>query len=290
MENTERASRDFSTISPSAKSLLLLKGLTDIPFAREAACLMARPEPYEPDYSIRDASLWGRVLHFESRYWSIDQLMNDMHCRNVLELSSGFSLRGLDAVRNSNVHYIDTDLPDVIHTKQSYIKELYPSKDGVKGLLELLPLNALDDNAFAAIADRFGDGELTIVNEGLMMYLDTDEKRHLCEIVRKQLKKRGGYWITADIYIKRPLMETMTPDDELKQFFARHNIEENKFESFEAAEAFFRGAGLIIDRKAVTDYSKMTALPYFLQSLPPERLAQIRESGKMHETWRLRPA
>lgn len=290
MANTEQTGRDFSTISPSAKSLLLLKGLTSIPFAREAARLMTEPEAYEPDYTLRDASLWGRVLHFEARYWSIGQLMNEMNPRNILELSSGYSLRGLDTSLNNPVHYIDTDLPDVIAAKQIFLEQLQTEMTEPRGKLELFPLNALNETQFAATVNRFNDGEITIVNEGLMMYLDTDEKQKLCDNIRNRLKQRGGCWITADVYVKRPDIESMTANDELKHFFERHNIEGNKFESFEAAELFFKDAGFMIERKSVTDYSKLTALPYFLQSVTPDRLEKMREGGKMQETWRLRVA
>lgn len=47
MENTERShvtGQSFDTISPSAKALLLLKGHTNIPFARQAAEIISRPE------------------------------------------------------------------------------------------------------------------------------------------------------------------------------------------------------------------------------------------------------
>src|ERR1700744_1462716 len=100
--------RDYSSISPSAKALLLLKGLTDIPFAREAAEIMMAPEKYEPDFTLRDLQFWSRVLHFESRYKSVDQLMRDVPIKNILEISSGFSFRGLAAVQKDGIHYIDT--------------------------------------------------------------------------------------------------------------------------------------------------------------------------------------
>src|SRR5476651_505065 len=91
--------RDYSTISPSAKALLLMKGLTDIPFARQAAELIMLPEKYEPDYSLKDLRFWGRVVHFESRYRSIDHLLADVPIKNILEISSGFSFRGLAAAQ-----------------------------------------------------------------------------------------------------------------------------------------------------------------------------------------------
>lgn len=63
--------RDFNTISPSAKSILLMKGYTSIPFAKETAKLISYPNDFILDYDNKDISFWGRVLHFESRYLSI---------------------------------------------------------------------------------------------------------------------------------------------------------------------------------------------------------------------------
>jgi hypothetical protein len=99
METTDLHKRDFSTISPSARALLLLKGLTNIPFARKAAELMMHPDKYEPDFDNKDFGFWTRVVHFEYRYSSVNQLLSALPVKNVLELSSGFSFRGLDMVR-----------------------------------------------------------------------------------------------------------------------------------------------------------------------------------------------
>ncbi len=83
-------------------------------------------------------------------------------------------------------------------------------------------------------------------------------------------------------------MELNMPKDELQQFFEQHNVEQNKFDDFESAEAFFREAGFMVERKGDIDFSQLTALPHFLESVPPERLAKFRDAGKMRETWQLR--
>ncbi|MDR3715026.1 MAG: hypothetical protein P4L51_19605 [Puia sp.] len=70
--------RNYSTISPSAKSLLLMKGFTNIPFARQAAELISYPEKYIPDPDSKDFGFWARAAHFESRYLSIDQLLTPL--------------------------------------------------------------------------------------------------------------------------------------------------------------------------------------------------------------------
>lgn len=284
--------RNYNTISPSARSLLLMKGMTPIPYAKQAAELMVYPEKYVPDYTQTEFGFWARLVHFENRYWSIDQLLEELPITNILELSSGFSFRGLNTVKQRNVHYIDTDLPDLITTKANFVTTLQQGDFETKGKLETFPLNALDEEQFMNIVKRFPPGEIVIVNEGLLMYLGDEEKAKLFSIIHKVLKERGGYWITADIYIKNLNYagNLIIYEDKLQQFFTDHRIEDNKFDSFEAAEEIFRKAGFIIDKEAVTDYSKSVGIGYLFKNATPEQLAQVRKVGKVSVTWRLKVA
>ena len=281
--------RDYSTISPSAKSLLLMKGYTNIPFAKNAAELISYFNNYSPDFNKKDFTFWARVAHFENRYWSIDQLLNELSAKNILELSSGFSFRGLNAVKENNVHYIDTDLPEIISIKKRLIHQLQDENFTLKGKLETLPLNALDENQFQERVNHFSKEEIIIVNEGLLMYLSNAEKEKLCDNIRKVLQQYGGYWITADIYIRKELENNLLKiDDKLKAFFKQHKIEENKFESLQSAEIFFKQQGFIIDKEATPDYSKLNSVNYMLQSATQEQLLQLRNREKIHTTWRLK--
>ena len=290
-EEENNSTRNFNSISPSAKSLLLLKGHTNIPFARQTAELLMYPEKYVPDLKNTDLTKWARTLHFENRYWSIDQLIEDLSVKNILELSSGFSFRGLDITGKQKVHYIDTDLPEVIDIKKGFISELQKSASGKEGNLELTPLNVLDENQFNEVVSRFSPGEIIIVNEGLLMYLDIREKERLCKIIHSLLAVRGGYWITADIYTKNKLEKPdLKIDNQTKDFFLKHNIEDNKFGNFEEAEKFFNRMGFIIDRKAEVKGSKLSSLKFFLKSVTIKQLFGIHKGGKMQETWRLRIA
>jgi len=291
MDTQSAGNRNYSTISPSAKDLLLMKGLTGIPYAKEAASLMTAPEPYEPQLAGQTPHYWGRVLHFEARYWSIDQLLQGLPVRNILELSSGFSFRGLDMVKKPGIHYIDTDLPEVIATKMSFVDALPHPASGPGSVLELIPLNALDANAFYDVTKRFPEGPLAIVNEGLLIYLDTSEKQVLCQTIRGVLQQRGGYWITADIYIRQAYADVQGKiDDKLSRFLEEHQIRRNMFESPEQAEAFFKEQGLTIDREATIDPATLSALPHLLKALPEEQQQALNDAGKMQLTWRLKLA
>ncbi len=283
--------QQYAAISPSAQSLLMMKGHTNIPFARTAAELFASSQSSTPDALKQDMTFWARVLHFEQRYWSIDALLARLPMHNILELSSGYSFRGLSKTSERNdLYYIDTDLPDVIAAKQKMIAALAEPVT-LKGTLELLPLNALDEEQFRAVVSRFPAGEIAIVNEGLLMYLDTEEKEKLCGIIRRVLHERGGCWITADVYLKNYVEKLQLQIGErTKQFFEQHRIEEKKYESFEEAKQFFERMGFVLEQEAEVNHARLSALPHLMQSCSPEQLQNLSSKGKMQATWRLRAA
>jgi O-methyltransferase involved in polyketide biosynthesis len=286
MDNSNHKEGYFNTVSPSARVLLFLKANTDLPYAKQAAALLAGNPP--PEESYRDSfSYWARVVHMEQRYKSINRLLTTEPVSNILELSSGFSFRGLDAVVNDNVHYIDTDLPAVIESKIKMVESLQVTAR--KGLLELLPLNVMDEDQFENIASRFASGPLAIVNEGLLMYLDRNEKSKLCSTIHNILKDRQGYWITADIYPKNELANNaLRIDDPFQRFLDAHQVEEKKFESEEDARSFFESHGFTVEREAEPDYPALSAFSELVKRVDPARLEAMGRAGKIHATWKLR--
>jgi O-methyltransferase involved in polyketide biosynthesis len=289
INNAFDENRDYSSISPSAKSLLMMKGYTNIPYARETAALIQGPEPFDLNFDDKDFWFWIRVMHFESRYWSIDQLLKQTDNKNILELSSGYSLRGLEMCTREAVHYLDTDLPGVIATKQQMINNQLPHNNLV-GKLELLPLNAMDATAFNNVVNRFDSGPVTIVNEGLLMYLNVEEKKQLCQTIYNLLKERGGCWITADVYIKRSaeIQQAMPHTRGEAAFFEQHNIEDNKFDSYEAAETFFKEQGFEKVKEAEPNLKDLSVLPHLLNTMPPEFRDNKNPPPKIQATWMLK--
>lgn len=279
--------RNFNTISPSAKSILLLKGHTNLPFAKQTAELVNYPDEFTPDFDNNDFTFWLSVLHFESRYLSINQLLEDLEITNILELSAGFSFRGLEKITQKNCHYIDTDLPNIIETKKLILEKLKTKK--TLGTLELLSLNVLDEEEFKEVISHFPKGEIVILNEGLLIYLDKEEKKKLCSSIHKILKNRGGYWITADIYIKTQIQKfNLKIDSKTKEFSELHRIEKNKFTSFEEAKEFFESNGFVIDKEENLDISKLSSMEYLTRSIKEKNFPQDKKAGKIQTTWRLR--
>jgi hypothetical protein len=161
----------------------------------------------------------------------------------------------------------------------------------IQGKLELEVLNALDGDKFMEIINRFHGKEITIVNEGLLMYLDNTEKQKLCSIIRTALAERGGRWITGDIYLKNQLSNfNIIVDDNTQKFLEDHNIENNKFESFESAEKFFNDNGLILEKKANIDLRSLSTIQYLVKCMIKKGIASPKSPRNIQETWSLRSA
>jgi O-methyltransferase involved in polyketide biosynthesis len=279
--------KDYSTISPSAQSLLWMKSLTDIPFARAAAAQVFGEAalPTEGDERITPAFL-RRLLHFEARYWSIDAALDMLDITNILEVSSGFSFRGLQKVLYEDFFYIDTDLPGVVEVKEGLLKPLQRTlSDPPVGQLRTKMLNALDEDAFNDLVARFPPGKVAIANEGLLVYLDEGEKRRLCNIIKSILQRRGGCWVTADVYVRKEEIDVGPISPEISKFMADHHIEENKFDSFGAAESFFESCGLRKVAKVAPDSAKLRSM-YLLK----EKGAPLVARPRIRETWVLEAA
>jgi O-methyltransferase involved in polyketide biosynthesis len=236
------AARDFSTISPSARSLLMVKAQTSLPFARQAAELLWGASAVEEAERETVATPWavGRRFHFEQRARSIDAAIESLGSTRILELAAGLSFRGLDiAARRADVIYLDTDLPQMAATKADLVRRMHP--EPLKGTLLVNPLNALDSEAFRASVDLLPSASVAVVQEGLLMYLDEAEKAALATNVRAALLARGGAWITADVYVRSALQPQR--DERTAKFLQEHRVEEKKFADFAAATAFFKSQG-----------------------------------------------
>jgi O-methyltransferase involved in polyketide biosynthesis len=241
--------RDFSTISPSAHGLLVMRAQTGLPFARKAAELLMGADGFAAEI-VRLSSIAGADLrrrHFEERYRSIDALLADSGATRVLELAGGLSFRGLALALAQPVAYVDTDLPAMAENKAKIVSAL--DAGPLIGELRIRPLNALDADGFRAAVDELPPGSIAIVNEGLLMYLDPDEKRKLAGNIRDALVARGGVWITGDIYLQAARDPRIGQDDRLRDFLAAHRVEEQKFENRAAAEAFLVEAGFTVQRR-----------------------------------------
>jgi O-methyltransferase involved in polyketide biosynthesis len=245
-EYSPLVARDFSAISASARWLLLAKAHSGLPYAREVAELVFGSQEVAAAVSPTPAAALRR-RHFELRARSVDEALELVGTNKIVELASGLSFRGLARAARDDVHYLDTDLPDLVEQKRSILAQLCPPT--LAGTYRIEPLDVMDDAAFARALASVPVGPLTIVHEGLLMYLGPDEKLRLAASIREALRSRGGRWITADVYLRRE--STIAREAHVEKFLTEHRVEEQKFGDWDEAERFFSEAGFVVERKLV---------------------------------------
>ena len=233
--------RDFTSISESARHILMVRSQTGLPFAREAAVQLYGAGEVD---KVRDdinanPDAYKRMRHFDIRARQIDQALAARGATCVLELAAGLSFRGL--VSKPGTTFVDTDLPHMVACKQELVDVLCPSPPAG---YRLVALDATDGAAVTALVDTLPPGPVTIVNEGLLVYLNEAEKTALCATILGVLRARGGAWVTGDVYVRTE--STMYRDAATKEFLAKHDVDGNKFADYAAAEAFFTSRGFAI--------------------------------------------
>jgi O-methyltransferase involved in polyketide biosynthesis len=195
---------DSSLISVTAQIAAYYRQFSDIPFAEEVAKRIGAEAAFDQilsEHGLERDKLTFYAPMFEARYKSITQLILQCGTSQVLELASGYSLRGLDLTRSSAIRYVETDLPHVVEAKLGLLEEvrqhhaILPSPHHVVTAADALDFGAV--RSAAAGLDR--SLTLTVLCEGLIMYLSKEQTEQLATNVRKLLGEfAGGSWLTPD--------------------------------------------------------------------------------------------
>jgi hypothetical protein len=201
MENIN-SNNDHSRISPTAKITAYWRSLSDIPYSEEIS------EAAGAEQTAREI-LGDRIVEmgiispalFEMRYKSINYGIKKCGLNNVMELASGLTPRGLQIASEGGV-YVGTDLPEMFDESAPIIKAIAAKANIPLNNLHLQPANVLDEQEMKTAASYFNGEKFAICNEGLLMYLNLNEKKKMAENIRKVLLYGGGFWITTDIIFK----------------------------------------------------------------------------------------
>jgi O-methyltransferase involved in polyketide biosynthesis len=188
----------------TAKVAAYYRQFSDIPFAQEVAKRIGAEAAFEQilrEHGLERDELTFYAPMFEARYKSLTQLILQSGASQVLELASGYSLRGLDLTQSHEIRYVETDLPDVVTAKLGLLEDvrhhhgLPASSQHVVTTADALDLAQV--RAVAAVLDR--RQPLTVLCEGLIMYLSKKETEQLATNIHRLLGEfAGGSWITPD--------------------------------------------------------------------------------------------
>lgn len=194
----------FDDVSPTALVIAWLRTVCDLPLAQAVAEGLDARAGAERVLAASGRPLDAHLLDApfaEARYRTIRGRILSGGYGQVLELGAGFSFRGLDLAREHHLLYIDTDLA-AVQDQKARLLEATPALGRIETLGRVLyaALDATDPEGMATVdALLHAEGPLAVVNEGLLAYLDLEEKAKVAANVRRVLEARGGAWFTVDL-------------------------------------------------------------------------------------------
>jgi O-methyltransferase involved in polyketide biosynthesis len=236
----------------TAQGLVLRRMLyTELPLAREIF------EALEKIHPATDADWqWAKdvpaVPTFEARYVMTNRILAERGIKQVFELASGLSPRGLVMTADPTCTFLEVDLPEEMGLKKAIIANLLEA-GAIKSPgsnLHLLEGSVTEAAVFAKATTLFRKEPVGVVCEGLLRYLSFDDKAIVARHVYELLKTFGGVWITPDI-------ETL---DNEKQLAHRKSlekqgvsVEDNIFPNLDAAQKYFEGFGFVVQITPLSD-------------------------------------
>jgi O-methyltransferase involved in polyketide biosynthesis len=275
---------DSSLISVTAKIAAYYRQFSDIPFAEEVAKRIGADAAFDQilrEHGLERDKLTFYAPMFEARYKSITQLILRSGASQVLELASGYSLRGLDLTRSGAVRYVESDLPDVVEAKLSLLGEVRQHHAIPQPTHHVVTAaNALDFDevhSSASVLDR--SRTLTVLCEGLIMYLSKEQTEQLATNIRRLLGEfAGGSWITPDFTFKVEARDLPPERVRLREAITgvtQRQIDASAFEDAQDLAAFLGRVGLNVQVRSQVDetpsFSSIQAL-----GLSPASIERLR--------------
>lgn len=275
---------DSSLISVTAKLAAYYRQFSDIPFAREVAKRIGADAAFEQilkEHGLEREKLTFYAPMFEARYKSLTQLILRSGTPQVLELASGYSLRGLDLTRGGAIRYVETDLPGVVAAKDNLLEEVRQhhaiprSPQHVVTTADALDFDQVRSSA--AVLDR--NRALTILCEGLVMYLSKEQTEQLATNVRRLLGEfAGGSWITPDFTFKAEARNLPPERVRLREAITgvtQRQVDASAFEDADDLAAFLGRVGFAVEVRSQVDetpsFSSIQAL-----GLSPASIERLR--------------
>jgi O-methyltransferase involved in polyketide biosynthesis len=275
---------DSSLISVTAKIAAYYRQFSDIPFAQEVAKRIGADAAFDQilrEHGLDREKLTFYAPMFEARYKSITQLILQSGASQVLELASGYSLRGLDLTLSGQVGYVETDLPAVVAAKRGLLEDvrqhhaIRPSPHHV-----VTAADALDfDEVRSSVAVLDPSRPLTVLCEGLIMYLSKEQTEQLATNIRRLLGEfAGGSWITPDFTFRADARDLPPERVRLREAITgvtQRQIDASALEDERDLAAFLGRVGFSIEVRSQVDetpsFSSVQAL-----GLSPASIERLR--------------
>ena len=197
-------------------------------------------------------------IYQEIRYASLNDFIESEHYTNVVDLGCGVSPRCMYTAARG-INYVGTDLKDVVNILEVYAPN-FISQDNRK----YVSFRVADAASKKEMLDASKglDGQICIVEEGLLMYLSHDRQKAMLENIRDMLKKNGGCFVTSDFVAGEVFMsinrtiygdeDALTIGKETQKLYENLSeiiFNDTMFKSQEEAVKFIESAGLKVEMR-----------------------------------------
>ncbi len=228
----------------------------------------------------------------EARFLMTNEMIRGYEPTNVIELPCGYTPRGL-IMANEGYKYIGLDLPIVISDIGPAVRDLSDKYS------HRIVYKSMDATNFGSISHALENvnGEISVVSEVMLSYLNDSELISVCDNIYKLLSLKGGNWIIMDIGCRdlyRNAFRCLSQDngDAMYENLIKHfkkasdiDLYSNSLytEGSEGAESFLKFRGFDIEKVSVSE-----VLPE-LSSLKdmPDVYDKLKEAFSKMEYWTL---
>ena len=257
-----------------------MRAMSDIPYCQQISAMCNAEAAAQSFYNgnMEPAHNWAPVA--ELRYKSLSGILKNLPYDNILELASGLSPRGLILTENPGIRFVETDLPGILQDKQEIVKGLLMSEE--RPGYRFASANALDADEFMAAAHNLRPGPAVVIHEGLLPYLNAEEKKKLATNIMGLLKLFAGAWVTPDMLTREheKMIKKSSTTERIKTTTGR-DINANLFDDFDDAKRFFDGVGFSVERHQQLKFAGHISCPV------PD--PEIEEQFETQEIWVMRP-
>ncbi len=264
---------NYKLISPTALAVANSRTFSDIPFAKEifntAIKIRGKSSPSSELLRLNEVA-----PNHEARYKLLNKLLLKNQQKQILEIASGLSPRGISFAQQSSINYVEMDLQDIMLTKIKILRKVCRE---LPANLHLETGNALNLADLKSATRHFdAKQEMAIINEGLLRYLNFSEKTAVAKNIYSLLHTFGGVWITPDITLKKGLEKEDKSISILKSTkkITGIDINQNAFENQDEAKEFFENLGFKVEIHSFLEVEDILVSPQRLK-ISKEKVRKI---------------
>lgn len=273
----EEKSDSHERISPTAWIVARQRTFTDIPYSQEVfdgLQAIMRTTWSAEEMEKLESLIEPEITPFmEARVKLVNRILKEKNVKQVLEIAAGFSSRGIEMTKDASINFIEVDLPGIMNEKRGILKALVEqSKISPRPNLYFYDGNALNQGDLLTATKVFKKGPIAVVNEGLLTYLDFEEKASVAGNVHRLLESFGGVWVTPDLSLWSG-GKAQAVNNRVAHITG---IDKQKisFESEAKAREFFEGLGFAVESHSFREVLDELSSPQKL-NLPRERVIEI---------------